>query len=100
MVLIYSGMPQDPRIDRLDDKDHLAWVTLVTECSKRRSETLTMDEIEEALCWRPSEDWTPSELARMLSELTASELVGRAEDGAVVVLARGDLWQFEDDDSE
>ena len=62
MVLLYAGMPQDPRIDRLNDRDHLAWATIVAACNKRRSEVLTVDEIEEALSWR--DGWTPSEIAR------------------------------------
>jgi hypothetical protein len=98
MVLIYSRMPSDPRIERLNDRDHLAWVTIVTACSKRRSEVLSVDDIFETFGLLA--DWTPSEVARMLTELAASELVRTLDDGAVFVLARGDLWQFEDEGAE
>jgi hypothetical protein len=92
-MLLYAGAMDDPRVTRLDDAAAMFWVALIGACSARGRDTLGVDEVEAANDARKK----GGDVSALLDELEQSDLVARLPHGHVRLLARLDLWAFEDE---
>ena len=95
MVLVYDRAPQDPRVARLSDAAFMFWVGAIGICNKWRRDTLAVDELQEELSGRREYD-----LEACLAELVDAELAHRLPHAHVLLLARLDLWAFDDESEE
>lgn len=96
--MIYDRASQDPRVSRLGHPAYAVWVVALTTCSSLGRETLAFDELSERLevLGRSAVAGEPP-LSDMVAELVAAELLERLPHGHVRLLARLDLWAFEDE---
>lgn len=97
MVLIYDGMLDDPRVTRLSPASGMLWIVAIGTCNTLGRETLAVDELEEYFAQRRAHGH-PGEPETLLKELAEAELAEPLPHGHVRLLARGDLWQFDEDD--
>lgn len=96
MVLIYDRAPLDPRMERLSDAAQRAWYATVSLCNTVGRETVTIDEIDQRLAVY-ADRGHPIDTAAVISELVASDLAARLPDSQIKMLARLDLWAFDDE---
>lgn len=97
MVLIYDGMLEDPRVNRLTPAAGMLWIAAIGTCNTLGRDTLGIDELDEYFAQR-REHGHPADPEELLSELAEAELAEHLPHGHVRLLARGDLWQFDDED--
>ncbi len=97
MVLIYDRMPDDPRIRRLGDEAHLVWVAAIGACNRLGRDTIAVEELDEALDPRRA-GGNEYDVPVIVDELVRAELAERLPGEHLRLLARLDLWAFDDDD--
>ena len=95
MVLIYDRADQDPHVARLSDAASVFWIAAIGVSNERRRDTLALDELQEELAGDREFDFEAC-----LAELFDAELVGRLPHAHVRLLARLDLWAFDDESDE
>jgi hypothetical protein len=85
VVLIYDRVSSDPRIAGLDDHAHMVWIAAIGTCNRLGRDTIAIEELE------------PADSA-VLDQLVNAELAERVPGEHLRLLARLDLWAFDDDD--
>lgn len=93
MVALYDRYYEDPRIKQTDDASCWLWLGLIGLCNTLGRDTLTFAEVTSLEATRPDVTDVPDSIKK----LRDADLLRQHEDGSIHVLARLDLWAFDDE---
>jgi hypothetical protein len=93
-VYVYDGTFLDPRIRALDDHAGAAWHVLILMTARHGPVIPFDDAVDQLSQFR---DYDKDRIGLILAALENAELVHLHDDGAIEMLARGDLWAMEHD---
>lgn len=94
MVLIYDGMYLDPRVNSLSSAGEVFWIAAIGLCNTKGRDTLAVDELRE---WVNEARPGRYDVDERLAELVAADLAQLLPHEHIKLLARMDLWSFDDD---